>query len=55
MRMRWAGHVAHVGVLRNAYKIFVGMSEAKRALGKLRRRWKDNIKMVVQEWCKDTD
>jgi len=29
-RMRWAGHVARIGKMRNAYKIFAGKSEGKR-------------------------
>jgi hypothetical protein len=36
-RMRWVGHVAHMGEMRNAYKILVGKSEGKRPLGTLRR------------------
>jgi hypothetical protein len=28
-RMRWAGHIAHMGEMRNAYKIFVGKSEGE--------------------------
>jgi hypothetical protein len=37
--------VAHMGEMRNAHKILVGMSEAKKPLGGPRRRWEDNIKM----------
>jgi hypothetical protein len=33
----------------NAYKIFVGEPESKRPLLRLRRRWKDNIKMDLRE------
>jgi hypothetical protein len=33
------------GEKRNAYRLFVGKSEGKRALGKPRRRRVDNIKM----------
>jgi hypothetical protein len=29
MMMRWTGHVTRMGVMRNAYKITVGKSEAK--------------------------
>jgi hypothetical protein len=29
----------------NEYSIFVGKREGKRPLGKIRRRWEDNIKM----------
>jgi hypothetical protein len=31
------------------YRIFVGKPEGKRPLGRLRSRWKDNIKMDLQE------
>jgi len=48
-RMRWAGHVARVGARRGTYKVLVGKPEGKRPLGKHRRRWKDNIKMDLQE------
>jgi hypothetical protein len=29
-RMRWAGHVAYMAAIRNAYKILVGKPEGKR-------------------------
>jgi len=34
---------------RGVYRILVGKTEEKRSLGKIRRRWKDNFKMVLQE------
>jgi hypothetical protein len=37
------------GEKRNAYRILVGKSEGKRPLGRPRRRWVDNIKMVLRE------
>ena len=53
-RMRWAEHVAFVGERRSVYRILVGKPEGKRALGRLRRRWEDNIKMDHQEvGCSD--
>jgi len=48
-RMRWAGHVAHMGERRGAYTVLVGKHEGKRALRRPRRRWEDNIKMGLQE------
>jgi hypothetical protein len=33
--MKWAGHVACIGVMRNAYQILVEKSERKRQLGDL--------------------
>ena len=48
-RMRWAGHVAHMGEDRGAYSFLVGKPEGKSPLGRPRRRWVDNIRMDLQE------
>jgi hypothetical protein len=32
-RMRWAGHLAWMGEMKNAYRILVGKPEGKRPLG----------------------
>jgi len=48
-RMRWAGHVARMGEDRDVHRVLVGKPEGKRPLGRPRRRWKDNIKMDLQE------
>jgi hypothetical protein len=48
-RMRWAGHVACIGEVRDAYNISVGRPEWKRPLGRPRHRWEDNIKMDLRE------
>ena len=34
---------------RVVYKVLMGKPEGKRPLGRLRRRWEDNIKMDLQE------
>jgi len=47
-RMRWVEHVAGMGEGRGVYRVLVGRPEGKRPLGKLRRRWKDNIKMDLR-------
>jgi hypothetical protein len=44
-RMRWAGHVARMGEKRNAYSLLVGKPGGRRPLGRLRRRWVNNIRM----------
>ena len=48
-RMRWVGHVACMGERRGVYRVLVGKHEGKRSLGRLRPRWKNNIKMDLQE------
>jgi hypothetical protein len=48
-RMRWAGHVSRMGEMRNAYRILVGKPEGRRPLGRPRRKWVDNMKMVLRE------
>ena len=48
-RMRWTGHVAHMGEGRGVHRVLVGKPEGKRPLGRPRRRWEDNIKMDLQE------
>jgi len=47
-RMRWAGHVAHMGERRGEHKVLVGSPEGKRPLGRPRHRWEDNFKMDLQ-------
>ena len=39
-RLRWAGHVT---------KILTGKPTGMRPLGRPRRRWEDNIRMVLEE------
>ena len=48
-RMRWAGHVVRMGEERRVYRVLVGKPEGKRALGRPRRRWVDNIRTDLQE------
>jgi hypothetical protein len=38
-----------MGAQMNAYRMLAGKPEGKRPLGRLRRRWPDNIKMDVRE------
>jgi hypothetical protein len=38
--MTWVGHVAHMGEMRNAYKLLIG---------KPKRRWEDNIRIDLRE------
>jgi hypothetical protein len=48
-RLRWAGHVAHMGESRGAYRVLVGKPEGRRPLGRPKFRWEDNIKMDFRE------
>ena len=41
-RMRWAGHVTHVGERRGIYRVLVGKPGGKRPFGRPRHRWEDN-------------
>ena len=43
------GHVARLGERIGVYRVLVGKLEGKRLLGRLRRRWEDNIKMYFKE------
>jgi hypothetical protein len=38
-----------MGEERGVHRVLVGKPEGKRPLGRTRRRWEDNIKIVVQE------
>jgi hypothetical protein len=48
-RIRWAGHVAHMGEKRGAYRILVGRPEGRQPLGRPRRGWEHNIKTDLQD------
>jgi hypothetical protein len=48
-RMRYAGHVARMGEKTNTYRMLVGKPGGKRPLGRLRRRWVDNIEIELRK------
>jgi len=48
-RMRWAGRVARMGEGRGVYRVLVGEPDGRRPLGRPRRRWEDNIRMVLRK------
>jgi len=41
--------VARIGEDRGVHRMLVGKPDGKRSLGRPRHRWKDNIKMDIQE------
>jgi hypothetical protein len=47
--MVWAGYIACMEERGDAYRVLVGKPEVKRPLETIRSRWKDNIKMYLQE------
>jgi hypothetical protein len=47
--MIWAGNIARVGEMRNAYDILVGKPEGKRPLGGHRRRWEGNTAVNLRD------
>jgi hypothetical protein len=48
-RMRWAGHVAHMGEGKGVHRVFVRKPGGTRPSGRPRHRWENNIKMDLQE------
>jgi hypothetical protein len=42
--LKWAGHVAHMGEMRGAYRILVGKPEERRPLEKPRHMWGITLK-----------
>ena len=49
-RMRWAGHVAHMGEARGVHRVLVGKPEGKRPLGRPRRRWGIILRWIFRKW-----
>jgi len=49
LRTIWAEHLAHMGEMRNAYKILVEKPEGKRPLRRPRCRWEDCIRLDLRE------
>jgi hypothetical protein len=49
IRMRWTGHVAHMGEKRVVYRDLVWKHQGKRPLGRHRHRLEDNNEMDLQE------
>jgi hypothetical protein len=44
-KIRWAGLVAQMREMRNAYINLIGKSEGRKPLGRPWRRWEDNMRM----------
>jgi hypothetical protein len=41
-------YVAHMGEIRNVYKLWVGKPGWNRPLGRTRHRWENNIKIILE-------
>jgi hypothetical protein len=48
-RVRWARLSAREGHMRNLYKLLVGKPDTKKSLGRPRRSWEDDIRMVLRK------
>jgi hypothetical protein len=48
-QVKWVGHVAHIGEIKNIYKIFIGIPEGKRQDGRPGHRWESNIRTDLRE------
>jgi hypothetical protein len=46
--MRWMGHVAQVGEMRDAYGVLVGKPKGRRPLEELKLRLEDYIKIGLE-------
>jgi hypothetical protein len=47
--MRWAGHVAHMEEMRNAFSISIGKCEGKRPLGRPRLDGKVILQCILRK------
>ena len=48
-RLTWTYHVARMEKDRSAFKLLTSKPTGNRYLGRLRRKWEDNIKMNLEE------
>jgi hypothetical protein len=48
-KMNWARLVARVEAKRSTYRVLVGKTVGKRPLGRHRRSWEDNIKLMLEK------
>ena len=48
-RMRWAGHVAHMGEDRGVHRVLVGKPEGKRPLGRPRRSGRIILRWIFRK------
>jgi len=49
LRMRWVGHVALMGLMRNTYTILVRKPEGRRLLKRPRHELEENIRVNLKE------
>jgi hypothetical protein len=47
--LRWVGHVARMEEGRSAFKFLTDTPTGKRPLGRLRRRWEENIRWILKK------
>jgi len=49
-KMRWVGHVAHMGERRGVYRVLVEKPEGKRPLGRPRCGWEVILRWIFRKW-----
>jgi hypothetical protein len=49
-KMRWVGHVAHLGEIINAYKTLVGKQEGKRLVGRPKHSRRIKLEWILKNW-----
>jgi hypothetical protein len=48
-RLRWVGHMAHMGEHKNTYTILVGKTYRKGPHGRQKHKWEDNTKISIEK------
>jgi hypothetical protein len=48
-RMRWAGHAAFIGEMKDTHKISVRKPKGRTPLGRPKQRWEDNFRIDLRE------
>ena len=48
-RLKWEGHAARVGEIRNTFKMLTGKPTGNIPLGRSKHRWENNIRKDVIE------
>jgi hypothetical protein len=53
-RIRWVGHVAHMGDMKGTYRVLMGRPAERRSLGRPRRRGRIILKYICKRWDEES-